>query len=120
LVAVIAKEAGHLGPHCRFDHVLDHRAENRIEVIQAGDLSLEHLPGKFITVNQHENLLELEPLSGGLHSFCYRTLAQDADYLLFRKSSLSHGSLFVVGSHLLKFQMVPKDQGRSERSSFIL
>ena len=40
-------------------------------------------------------------------------LAQDADHLLFGKSSLSHGSLFVVGSHLLKFQMVRKGQSRS-------
>ena len=40
-------------------------------------------------------------------------LAQDADHLLFRKASLSHGSLFVVGSHLLKFQMVRKGPGRS-------
>jgi len=34
LVAVVAEETGHLGPHGRFDHVLDHRAENGIEVVQ--------------------------------------------------------------------------------------
>ena len=69
LVAVVAEEAGHLGSHGRFDHVLDHRAENGIEVVQAGDLSLEHLPGQFVTVDQHGNLLGLSSLSGGLHSF---------------------------------------------------
>ena len=43
---------------------LDYRTENGIEVVQAGDLSFEHLPGQFVTVDQHENFLELSPLSG--------------------------------------------------------
>jgi len=62
LVAVVAEEARHFGSHGRFDHVLDHRTENGIEVVQAGDLSLEHLPGQFVTVDQHGNLLGFRPL----------------------------------------------------------
>ena len=83
LVAIIAEEAGHLGSHGRLDHVLDHRTENGIEVVQAGDLSLEHLPGQFVTVDQHGNLLGLLPLSGGLHSFRYRPLRYALVYLFF-------------------------------------
>lgn len=66
------EKAGHLGAHGRFDHVPDHRTENGIEAVQAGDLSLELLPGQCITVDQHENLLGLSPRSGGLHRFRYR------------------------------------------------
>jgi len=62
LVTVGTEEAGHLGSHGRFDHVLDHRTENGIEVVQAGDLSLKHLPGQFVAVDQHENLLGFRPL----------------------------------------------------------
>jgi hypothetical protein len=46
---------------------------NSLEVLQASG-AFEHLPGQFVTVDQHENRLGLAPLSGGLHRFRYRTL----------------------------------------------
>jgi len=38
---------------------------------------------------------------------------QDSAPCSSEKSSLSHGFLFVVESHLLKFQMIRKDQDRA-------